>query len=214
MLRKLLLPMLATAMLAGCATDYRYRGGNGDYYYGQPRVEYRNMGPGGFYGGIGIGSGIGGYGYGSYGGFGFGQAYYYDRYGRLIHGYPNGYFGSPYYGGNGWYRPRPNHGHGDHNDHDGDTNGADRNDRRPPWRDLRGLQTRDPDENVERDREGRQRPMQRSQPGSSRDAPMRTQPQRESAPVMRERSGSSSRIGGFSGGATRPQGKRSEPPAE
>ena len=31
MLRKFLLPALATALLAGCATDYTYRGGSGDY---------------------------------------------------------------------------------------------------------------------------------------------------------------------------------------
>ena len=76
MLRKLLLPMLATAALAGCATDYQYRGGQGDYYYGQPQVEYRHSGPSGFYGdiGLGYGSGFGGFGYG------FGASYFYDRY--------------------------------------------------------------------------------------------------------------------------------------
>ena len=41
MLRNILLTAFAAATLAGCATDYAYRGGNGDYYYGQPRVEYR-----------------------------------------------------------------------------------------------------------------------------------------------------------------------------
>ena len=45
MIRKLLLPALAVAMLGGCVTSgYEYRGDNGDYYYGQPQVEYRDYG--------------------------------------------------------------------------------------------------------------------------------------------------------------------------
>ena len=40
---------LAATVLAGCVTDYNYRGhgGSGDYYYGRPSVEYR------YYGGYG-----------------------------------------------------------------------------------------------------------------------------------------------------------------
>ena len=41
MFRNILLPVLAAASLAGCATSYDYRAGNGgDYYHGQPRTEY------------------------------------------------------------------------------------------------------------------------------------------------------------------------------
>jgi len=82
MIRKLILPALAATMLAGCVTGYTYRGaaGGGDYYHGQPSVEYR------YYGGYG-----GGY-YGGYYGYpyGYGGAGYY--------GYPYryGYYGYPY----------------------------------------------------------------------------------------------------------------------
>ena len=103
MLRTCLLSAIAAATLAGCATGYTYRSGNGgDYYYGQPGTEYRYQSPYGFYGSYG------------YGGFGYGfGGYYYDRFGRLVYANPYGYY--PY--GNGWYRPRPPHGHGGH-DHD------------------------------------------------------------------------------------------------
>jgi hypothetical protein len=197
MLRKLLLPMLATAALAGCATDYQYRNGNGDYYYGQPRVEYRNLGPGGYYGG-------------------FGLDYGYGRFGRLVYGYPGGYYGSPNYGGNGWYRPRPHRDHGDHDDHDRDDNPpADNNhDRPPPWRDLGSLQQRDENENGYRNRDDSQRPIRSPLPQSYSEAPMRQQRSAPSAPMIRERSESSSRMGGFMGGAVRPQGKRNAPPEE
>ena len=50
MLRKFLLPAVVAATLAGCATGYSYRSGNGDYYYGQPSVEYRYYGGYGPYG--------------------------------------------------------------------------------------------------------------------------------------------------------------------
>lgn len=77
MIRKLLLPALATALLGACATGYDYRGGNeGDYYYGQPSVDYY----GGYYGGYGYPGWSGmmgfGYGYGGYGGYGYGYPYY------------------------------------------------------------------------------------------------------------------------------------------
>lgn len=73
MIAKLLLSTLAAAALSGCMTNgYDYRGGQGDYYYGQPTIEYRH------------------YGYGvPYGSYGFG----YSSYG---HGYPYGYYGYPY----------------------------------------------------------------------------------------------------------------------
>ncbi len=129
MLRQFLLPALAATMLAGCATDYTYRnGGGGDYYYGQPRTEYRYYGP-----------------YGYYGSYGYGGGYYYDGFGRLVYGNPYGYYGYPYGGyGNGWYRPRPHHGHGDH-DHDNDEDhDDDRDDRSPPWRDFGAMKPRPP----------------------------------------------------------------------
>lgn len=90
MIRKLLLPLAAGVLLAGCVTTapYGYRGGDrGDYYYGQPSVDYRNYGS---------------YGYGPYGY----DPYYgpyrpgVSIYGRI--GSPYGYYGRPYYGG-GYY---------------------------------------------------------------------------------------------------------------
>ncbi len=94
MIRHLAIATLAAAALTGCVSDYAYRGGPGDYYYGRPSVEYYDYGygapygsygyPGGWYGGIGYGYG---YPYGYYGGGG-----YYPYY--------------PYY----WYR-RPHHNH-------------------------------------------------------------------------------------------------------
>jgi hypothetical protein len=86
MIRKELLPALL-ALLAGCATGYDYRAGNGDYYYGQPQVDYQDYGdfgygyPGGWSGMLGYGMGYGGYGYGPYG---YGYPYFYP-YG---YGYP------------------------------------------------------------------------------------------------------------------------------
>lgn len=121
MLRNILLTALAAASLAGCATDYAYRGGNGDYYYGQPRTEYRYYDP----------YGASGYGFGGY---------YYDRFGRPVYAYPygyGGYYGGPYYGYPYWYRPRPHH-DGDHRPPVQDGN-DDGNDRKPPWRNLNGL---------------------------------------------------------------------------
>lgn len=84
MIRKLLLPTLAAALLGACATGYDYRGGGeGDYYYGQPSVDYY----GGYYGGYGYPgwSGMMGFGYG-YGGYGYGG-----------YGYPYYGYGYPYY---------------------------------------------------------------------------------------------------------------------
>src|SRR3546814_462944 len=119
MIGKLLLPALASALLAGCVTSgYQYRGGSGDYYYGQPSTQYRYYGspygsygygyPGGWGGSIGYGYPYGYYGYGGYGGYGYGYPYY--------PGYP--------------YRPpvvivRPGPGGGGHHDHDHDDGGND-----------------------------------------------------------------------------------------
>lgn len=208
MLRRLLLPLLATAVLAGCATDYRYRGGHGDYYYGQPRVEYRYLGQSGYYGGFGLG----------YGGYGYGATYYYDRFGRLVYGYPGGYYGSTYYGGNNRYRPQRRHGdRDDHDDrHDRDDRGdrGDHADRPPPWRDFGGLQRQGDNEGRNRNRDAREQPMRRSRPASGLDAPMRQQRSAPSAPTIRERSESPSRSGGFGNSAPRPRGRRNVPAEE
>lgn len=114
MIRKLLLPAVAMAALAGCVTDYGYRGGAGDYYYGRAPVEYGRYGGyapnggyygydsryGGYYGGY-IGRG-GYYGYGPYGYGGYG----YSPYGYNPYGYRYGY-GYPYPGYPPVYYPRP-----------------------------------------------------------------------------------------------------------
>lgn len=117
--RKLLLPGLALTLgglLGGCATSYQYREGAGDYYYGQPSVDYYDDGygyggygyPGGWSGSLGFGYGYGGYGYGGY-------------------GYPWGGYGYPYGGYWNPYFPRPpiiierrHHDDGHHDDHDED----------------------------------------------------------------------------------------------
>jgi hypothetical protein len=134
MIRPLLFPAIAAglaAMLGGCVSGYQYRDGAGDYYYGQPSVEYRDYGYGP-YGGAGYGypsgwSGSIGYGFGGYRGYGG-------------YGYPYGYggYGYPY-----WrppviiVRPGPHGGHKD-DDHKGDHH-RDRKDDRPPWRNLGDL---------------------------------------------------------------------------
>lgn len=87
--RKVLMPLLAVALLAGCATDYSYRGGSGDYYYGRPYVEYRYENA--YYGGA---YGYGGFGYRPFGFDPWGYNAYWPRY--------PGYWGSYGYG-----RPYP-----------------------------------------------------------------------------------------------------------
>lgn len=98
MIRRLLVPLAATALLAGCVTSapYGYRGdGQGDYYYGAPTVEYRyhDMYPGygdPYYGPYRPGLSVwGGYGY-------YGRPYYGPYYGNPYYRYP--YYGNPYYG--------------------------------------------------------------------------------------------------------------------
>ena len=137
MIRKLLLPAVAIALLGGCVTGYDYRGGRGDYYYGQPNTEYR---------------------YHGYGQYGYGYPYSSRYYGRGYYGYP--YYGYPYSGynpsypgyGGGYYPrppivvrpPRPGHpGHGDgDDDNDHRPPRHDDNDDRSPWRNLDDLRRR------------------------------------------------------------------------
>lgn len=136
---KLALPAAGVLLLAGCITDpYQYRGGyGGDYYYGQPSVEYRHHG---YYGPYGPGYG---YGYPYYGrsgwsfGLSYGYPYGYGRHGYGRYGY--GYGGWPHYG---WpshppivVRPRP----------DTDPEPGDDDGRGPaPWRDIDSLRDRTP----------------------------------------------------------------------
>ena len=106
MIRKLILPVAALLLLAGCATGYSYRTAPGDYYYGRPATVYRDY-----------------YGYPSYySPYGW-SGYYSYRYG---YGYPYGYYRYPHYHGYP-HSPRPGDG-------DGDDRPADR--ATPPWRDL------------------------------------------------------------------------------
>jgi hypothetical protein len=126
-----LLPFAAAMLLGGCVTGYTYQSGDGsgDYYYGNPRVEYRYHTPTGVYGSYSPYSYYGGY-YGGYSGYyGAWDPYRHSRYyvgPRYYHGpYMYGPYGNPYgYGPNGYpygysspgpqqrviYRqPRPNH---------------------------------------------------------------------------------------------------------
>ena len=189
MLRNILVSAIAAATLAGCATGYSYRNGaSGDYYYGQPRTEYRYHDPYGYYGGSG----------------GYTPGYYYDRYGRLVYGNPWGYYGVPYgYGGQWWWsRPRPpqhggGHDHGNDHDHEGDGSGHDRDGRRPPWRNIGGVLP--PDARPAPDRDDA-RPRLRRQQAPASAMPARPM-QRESRPMapppvrMRSDDGGGSRMG-------------------
>lgn len=138
MIRRLLIPLAATALLAGCVTSppYGYRtDGHGDYYYGSPYVEYRYQDAWPYYG-------YGSYYYGPYRpGFSVWGGYYGGGY--PYYGYP--YYGSPYRYTYPRYQP--------HNGHHGDPRGGNgyggdpRPDNRPdggPWR--------NPDEIVRRRR--------------------------------------------------------------
>ncbi len=137
MIRKLVLPALAAALLAGCVSDYAYRGGDrGDYYYGRPSVEYRYDG-----------------GYGGYAPYGYG----YGNYGYGTYGYPYRYYGAPYgFGGFGgyyspyynypYYRPHYRRPPLTHPRPDGNPPPQHRrdDDRRPPWRNFDELRRRPP----------------------------------------------------------------------
>lgn len=170
----LLLPAIAVALLSGCVS-YGYRGGHGDYYYGQPTTEYSYP-----------------YGYGDYG-YGYGG-----------YGYP-GYYSSPYWGGIGYYRyygpRRPSHhdgGHGnDHghggNDHHGGNDGGNdppRNlpDRpRAPWRDLGRLDRQERLGQPEQRSPSRASPVQAAEraPQPVRSAPRRMEGVEGVAPIRR-----------------------------
>lgn len=99
MIRHLAIATLAAVALSGCVSDYAYRDGPGDYYYGRPSVQYYDYGYGAPYGSA--------YGYGYPGGWS-GSLYYGGGYG---YGYPYGYYGGgyypyyPYY----WHRRHDNH---------------------------------------------------------------------------------------------------------
>ena len=116
MIRQLAIAAVSALALGGCASDYAYRSGAGDYYYGRPSVQYYDDGygyggygapygslygyPGGWTGGISIG-----YGGGYYGGYGspYGSPYYggYGGYGGYYPYYP------PYYWHRYHNRPKP-----------------------------------------------------------------------------------------------------------
>lgn len=126
MMRRLLVPLVAAGLLAGCVTGaYTHRGTNGgDYYYGRPSVDYRYHGAP--------------YGYHPYGGlhFGYGTGYYgHPYYGGLRYGYP--FYGYPYYGQPYYYRPRVIQPRPD--------DGTRRDDRPPPWRDFGARRRLSPD---------------------------------------------------------------------
>lgn len=132
MKRAFLLPVLAASLLAGCAySNYAYRGGynggNGDYYYGRPYVDYR------YYGGY---SGYADYGYyGYYGAYGYpyyGHGYRYPYYG---YGYRHPYYG--YYPNRPYYPYRHHHSRPDGGAMHPDPNpGSSHRSGRAPWRDL------------------------------------------------------------------------------
>lgn len=131
MIRKLLLPLVAVALLGGCVTSgYSYRQGSGDYYYGAPSVEYRYH-P--YYGGpYGYGYPYGAYGHGYYGRSVY--DYRYDWPYRYRHYYdPRAYYyGYPYRQPSHTYRrtaPRP-------------TVDPTPDRTRSPWRDLERLRRR------------------------------------------------------------------------
>ena len=146
MIRKFLLPVVAVAALAGCATGYGYRSGAGDYYHGRSQGDYRPYGGytpyGGYYGGGYYGSGgyIGGGYYGGryHGGVGYGYPYGYGRYG--YGSYP--YYGNPYYRYPPvYYPPRPPRdqgGDGNPTTPPDNNHGRDR-ENLPPWRRIGNL---------------------------------------------------------------------------
>ncbi|WP_052101542.1 hypothetical protein [Novilysobacter arseniciresistens] len=122
MIRKLLLPVVAVALLGGCMTSgYSYRQDRGDYYYGTPGTDYRYHDSPYYYGS--------GY---------YSRYYGYPGYYRYPYGYshyPHGYYRDPYryYRPPVVIRPRPDNDDG----HDG---GRHDDDRKAPWRDYERLQ--------------------------------------------------------------------------
>jgi hypothetical protein len=144
MIRKLSIAVLAAAALSGCVSSgYGYRGGAGDYYYGQSLPG--QYGYGAPYGSVGYGHPGGVYGSISYGtryyrspyGYGYGLPYYGRGY-----GYP--YVYRPGYGYFAPYHPpyrtvvvRPPH---QHQPHPPPRERPDHSD--VPWRDLDRLRER------------------------------------------------------------------------
>ncbi|MDO5506404.1 MAG: hypothetical protein Q4F49_09000 [Pseudoxanthomonas suwonensis] len=127
MIRKFLLPVIAAGLLAGCVTPgYHYRGGSGDYYYGQSvrsvPYGYGSVGygtRGGWHGSVGYGARVGyGYPYGYYG--------YYPGYLPPYRAYYPPRYYRPHPGARPpvVVRPRPGH------------DGPRPPQRRAPWRDL------------------------------------------------------------------------------
>jgi len=169
MIRKLLLPLAALVLLAGCvSTGYSYRAGSGDYYHGRAQVEYRHHYPS--------------YPYGYYGPYGY---RYSSPYGYRYYGYPYGYrhrYGYPRYPYYPRYHVRPR---------------TDPTPDRPrsPWRDLNRLRDRDRVQDRDGAREQRRNelpPVQAPRPVAPRiDAP------RPVAPRTRSGSGDGSAIGGM-----------------
>ncbi len=137
MIRKLLLPAIAVALLGGCMTGgYSYRQDRGDYYYGQPGVDYRHYGgAGGYY------DGYYGYGSGYYGNSYYGRGYPYYN-GGYRRGYPYGYYRPPVV-----VHPRPDGDNGHHQDRD--------DDQKAPWRDYERLKR----ERIERSPVVQRKPM-------------------------------------------------------
>lgn len=116
MIRHLAIATLAAAALSGCVSDYAYRDGPGDYYYGRPSVEYYEYGYGAPYGS-------------AYGYPGWSGSLYYGR------GYPYGYYGYGYpYGYYGGYYPYWHHHHHNHRPPQDDRPGPVTGGRLPPVR--------------------------------------------------------------------------------
>jgi hypothetical protein len=185
MLRKLILPAATVALLGGCvmAPPYGYRADQGDYYYGTPSVEYREVGPYGSYYGYPYGYHGGGYPGGGYWSFGlrYGSSYGYPYSGYPYYGYPYGYrsgHGYPYYGHP--HAPRPPVIVRPPRPYDGHPNGGVRplDRHNPPWRSL--------------DQTGRPQPqpMLPSQPQSS----VAPRPERPAAARATRDDGGSARI--------------------
>ncbi|MGY0557474.1 hypothetical protein [Lysobacter sp. A421] len=123
MLRKLILPLSAMALLGGCMTGgYGYQQARGDYYYGQPTTDYR------YYNQY---DGYSSHRYpGYYGGAHYGNGYYGNGYNRS---YPYGYYRPPVI----VVRPGHNNNNGNNGNH---TPRPDTDRDRAPWRDYERLQ--------------------------------------------------------------------------
>ncbi len=140
MIRKLSIAVVAAAALSGCVSSgYGYRGGAGDYYYGESLPGH--YGYGAPYGNVGYG-----YPGGVYGSISYGTRYYRGpyRYG-YGHGYGHPYYYRPGYGYFGPYYPpyrrpvvvHPRHPHPRRPPHEERPDHQERPDRSGvPWRDL------------------------------------------------------------------------------